>query len=281
MTSKLPASRAEARTANTQTKAPAILTASGLTQDYTAASTAPAGAIAPHTLALDHVDLTIRQGETIAVMGPSGSGKTTLLHTLAGITAPTAGTVVFQGRDLASMSDAERTRLRRGAFGFVFQSGQLLPELPAVENIALPLMLAGTRYREATDTAILWLERLGLRHLAGQRPGEMSGGQMQRIAIARALAIRPAIIFADEPTGALDQTTGRDVMAILTQTARETDAALVVVTHDPNVAAYCSRTIVIRDGRIEHTADADAARPADPFTAEPADPGRGWIGGAR
>lgn len=124
-----------------------------------------------HTLALNHVNFTLREGETVAVMGPSGSGKSTLLHALAGIIKPTAGTVIFRGADLSRMSDAERTKLRRNAFGFVFQSGQLLPELPAVENIALPMMLDGMPYRTATDTAILWLERMGLRALATHRPG--------------------------------------------------------------------------------------------------------------
>lgn len=124
-----------------------------------------------HTLALNHVNFTLREGETVAVMGPSGSGKSTLLHALAGIIKPTAGTVIFRGADLSRMSDAERTKLRRNDFGFVFQSGQLLPELPAVENIALPMMLDGMPYRTATDTAILWLERMGLRALATHRPG--------------------------------------------------------------------------------------------------------------
>ena len=140
--------------------------------------------------------------------------------------------------------------LRRNAFGFVFQSGQLLPELPAIENIALPMMLGGASYQQATDTAMLWLERLGLRQLAQQRPGEMSGGQMQRIAIARALAAQPAVIFADEPTGALDQTTGHEIMSILMRTARQTGAAVVVVTHDSNVAAFCDATVTMRDGRL-------------------------------
>uniref|UniRef100_UPI003AF0BB15 ABC transporter ATP-binding protein n=1 Tax=Collinsella stercoris TaxID=147206 RepID=UPI003AF0BB15 len=157
---------------------------------------------ATHMLALNHVDFGIQAGESIAVMGPSGSGKSTLLHALAGIITPTAGNVMFRGANLARLSDADRTKLRRSAFGFVFQSGQLLPELPAIENIALPMMLGGASYQQATDTAMLWLERLGLRQLAQQRPGEMSGGQMQRIAIARALAAQPAVIFADEPTGA-------------------------------------------------------------------------------
>lgn len=203
-----------------------------------------------HTLALNRVNFVLGEGETVAVMGPSGSGKSTLLHALAGIIKPTAGTVIFRGADLSRMSDAERTKLRRNAFGFVFQSGQLLPELPAVENIALPMMLDGMPYRTATDTAILWLERMGLRALATHRPGEMSGGQMQRIAIARALAVKPAVVFADEPTGALDQATGREVMDILMAAARDNGSAVVVVTHDPNVASFCSRTVTMQDGQL-------------------------------
>lgn len=222
-----------------------ILQATDLVMDYSAQQNHTV-----HTLALDHVSFAIQAGESIAVMGPSGSGKSTLLHALAGIIAPTAGTVVFKGVDLARMSDADRTKLRRNAFGFVFQSGQLLPELPAVENIALPMMLGGADYRQATDAAMLWLERLGLRQLAQQRPGEMSGGQMQRVAIARALAVRPAVIFADEPTGALDQQTGHEIMGILIQAARSTGAAVIVVTHDPNVAAFCNHTVTMRDGRL-------------------------------
>ena len=236
----------------------AILNASGLVMDYGAANvcaaadhgTAGTGPASVHTLALNHVDFTLREGESVAVMGPSGSGKSTLLHALAGIIRPTAGTVTFRGANLTAMPDAARTKLRRSAFGFVFQSGQLLPELPAVENIALPMMLGGVDYRRATDAAILWLERLGLRALAGQRPGEMSGGQMQRVAIARALCVQPAVVFADEPTGALDQTTGREVMSILMEASRANGAAVVVVTHDPNVAAFCDRTITMQDGRL-------------------------------
>ncbi|RSX51399.1 ABC transporter ATP-binding component [Bifidobacterium goeldii] len=203
-----------------------------------------------HTLALNHVNFVLGEGETIAVMGPSGSGKSTLLHALAGIIRPTCGTVTFRGADLGTMSDADRTKLRRSTFGFVFQSGHLLPELPAVENIALPMMLNGAPYRAATDAAMLWLERMGLKALATHRPGEMSGGQMQRIAIARALAVRPAVVFADEPTGALDQSTGREVMGILMAAARDNGAAVIVVTHDPNVADFCSRTVTMQDGQL-------------------------------
>ena len=208
-----------------------ILHATDLVMDY---STQQATPNATHMLALNHVDFGIQAGESIAVMGPSGSGKSTLLHALAGIITPTAGNVMFRGANLARLSDADRTKLRRSAFGFVFQSGQLLPELPAIENIALPMMLGGASYQQATDTAMLWLERLGLRQLAQQRPGEMSGGQMQRIAIARAL----------------DQTTGHEIMSILMRTARQTGAAVVVVTHDSNVAAFCDATVTMRDGRL-------------------------------
>lgn len=228
---------------------------------------------AVHTLALNHVNFDLAPGETVAVMGPSGSGKSTLLHALAGIIRPTSGTVTFQGANLTAMSDADRTKLRRGAFGFVFQSGQLLPELPAVENIALPMMLDGADYRSATDAAMLWLERLGLRQLASQRPGEMSGGQMQRIAIARALAVQPAVVFADEPTGALDQATGREVMSILMEAARDNGAAVVIVTHDPNVAGFCGRTMTMQDGRLSQTAEAGLA-PAGGVRHPKADWGR-------
>lgn len=219
--------------------------------DYAAQpGTAKPVAPAMHMLALNHVNFAIRAGESIAVMGPSGSGKSTLLHVLAGIVRPTAGNVSFRGTDLARLPDADCTKLRRSAFGFVFQSGQLLPELPAVENIALPMMLGGARYQQATDTAMLWLERLGLRQLAAQRPGEMSGGQMQRVSIARALAVQPAVVFADEPTGALDQSTGRDIMGILMNASCANGAAVIVVTHDPNVAAFCDRTLIMRDGQL-------------------------------
>lgn len=199
---------------------------------------------------LDHVDLTIPVGSSTAVMGPSGSGKTTLLHLMAGVLRPSQGSISWRGRDLARLSDRERTRLRRGEFGFVFQSGQLLPELPAEENAALPLMLGGMRRTEAVATVRPILDRLGLAEMSRRRPGELSGGQAQRVAIARALAGEPGVIFADEPTGALDSTTGAAVMQQLVAAAAAHGAALVVVTHDPGVAAVCARTITLQDGRI-------------------------------
>jgi putative ABC transport system ATP-binding protein len=200
--------------------------------------------------ALGGVDLRIGAGESLAVMGPSGSGKTTLLHVLAGILRPTGGQVLWRGRDIARMSDRERTVLRRKDFGFVFQQGMLLPELPAIENVALPLMLDGVSRSEATRRAATLFPPLGLSGLEKRRPGELSGGQAQRVAIARALVARPGVVFADEPTGALDQTTSAEVMHHLTRLAAHTGASLVVVTHDENVAAWCHGVARVRDGRI-------------------------------
>ena len=217
------------------------------------------------TTALAGVSLTVNPGEAVAVMGPSGSGKTTLLHCLAGVLAPTSGQVIWAGQDLTAMSETARTGLRRTDFGFVFQSGQLLPELPADENAALPLMLAGTSRTQSTDIARRWLAYLGLGGMEARRPGELSGGQAQRVAIARALVGSPGVVFADEPTGALDQHTGYEVLQVLTEATRATGAALVIVTHDPQVAAWCSRTVQMRDGRI--VADtADGGAPAGQAT---------------
>ena len=225
------------------------------------AATQPAAWQMGQPLALNHANFQLGEGERVAIMGPSGSGKSTLLHVLAGITKPTAGQVLFRGANIDRIPDAERTRMRRQAFGFVFQSGQLLPELPAIENVALPLMLGGMAYPQATDQAAMWLERMGLRNLMRNRPGQMSGGQMQRVAIARALCVNPAIIFADEPTGALDQTTGHAVMRLLMDAARANNASVVLVTHDPNVAAYCSHTVHMRDGMITNAPPRTVAQP--------------------
>lgn len=213
------------------------------------------------TVALDGVDIAIRPAESLAVMGPSGSGKTTLLHVLAGILRPASGSVMYRDRDLASLSDRDRTRLRRSDFGFVFQDGQLLPELTAVENVILPRMLGGASRRAATAEARGWLDRLGLAGMHERRPGQLSGGQAQRVAIARALAGNPAVVFADEPTGALDQTTGHAVLDLLVGTAREAGASLVMVTHDPQVAAACERTVAMQDGRIAQEFRRGAATP--------------------
>lgn len=200
--------------------------------------------------ALDDVTVDLTPGDSLAVTGPSGSGKTSLLLVLAGILRPNRGSVHWRDRDLTRLSDRERTRLRRTEFGFVFQSGQLLAELPAVENVALPLMLGGTGRREAFTRAEQQLSHLGLAGLAGRRPGQLSGGQAQRVAVARALVTRPGVVFADEPTGALDHASGQAVMHALTTVCRATGSSLVVVTHDEAVSRWCTRTVGMFDGRL-------------------------------
>ncbi|MFF9807435.1 ABC transporter ATP-binding protein [Streptomyces coeruleorubidus] len=201
------------------------------------------------TTALDGAEFSIHPGEVVAVMGPSGSGKSTLLHCLAGIVPPDSGSITYDGREVTSMSDAERSALRRSEFGFVFQFGQLVPELTCVENVALPLRLNGSSRKEAERTALAWMERLEVDELRRKRPGEVSGGQGQRVAVARALVTNPRVVFADEPTGALDSFNGERVMNLLTDAARSANAAVVLVTHEARVAAYSDREIVVRDGK--------------------------------
>ncbi|SDS50040.1 ABC transporter ATP-binding protein [Actinoplanes derwentensis] len=202
------------------------------------------------TKALDGASLHVRAGEVVALMGPSGSGKSTLLHCLAGILSPEAGQVSYAGRDLTAMSDSERSTLRRGEFGFVFQFGQLVPELTCLENVALPLRLSGTGRREAHRIAGEWLDRLEVGDVAQKRPGQASGGQGQRVAVARALVAQPRVVFADEPTGALDSLNGELVMKLFIAAAKETGAAVVLVTHEARVAAWSDREAVVRDGRV-------------------------------
>ncbi|MGW6946750.1 ABC transporter ATP-binding protein [Streptomyces xanthophaeus] len=201
------------------------------------------------TRALDGAEFSVHPGEVVAVMGPSGSGKSTLLHCLAGIVTPDSGSITYAGRELSGMNDAARSALRRSEFGFVFQFGQLVPELTCVENVALPLRLTGVKGKEAERTALHWMEKLQVEDLGRKRPGEISGGQGQRVAVARALVTQPRVIFADEPTGALDSLNGELVMQLLTETARSANAAVVLVTHETRVAAYSDREIVVRDGR--------------------------------
>ncbi|MEU7320531.1 ABC transporter ATP-binding protein [Streptomyces griseoviridis] len=201
------------------------------------------------TVALDGAEFSIHPGEVVAVMGPSGSGKSTLLHCLAGIVPPDSGSIRYNGQEMATMTDAQRSALRRSEFGFVFQFGQLVPELTCVENVALPLRLNGTPRRTAERAALSWMERLEVDGLKDKRPGEVSGGQGQRVAVARALVTDPRVIFADEPTGALDSLNGERVMELLTEAARTTGAAVVLVTHEARVAAYSDREIVVRDGK--------------------------------
>jgi putative ABC transport system ATP-binding protein len=201
------------------------------------------------TPALRGASVAVAAGEILAIMGPSGSGKSTLLHCLAGILKPGSGEVRFAGRRIDSLRDEERSTLRRDHFGFVFQFGQLVPELSAEENVAMPLLLGGTRRAQAVDAARGWLRRLGLEGLEGRRSGELSGGQAQRVAVARGLVAGPEVLFADEPTGSLDSLTGERVMDLLVVAAREQGTTVVLVTHEPRVAAYADREIVVRDGK--------------------------------
>jgi putative ABC transport system ATP-binding protein len=207
------------------------------------------------TPALRGATVAVQAGEILAVMGPSGSGKSTLLHCLAGILPPERGEVRFEGRRIDDLPERRRSALRRDSFGFVFQFGQLIPELTAEENVALPLLLAGVRRSEALRAAREWFDRLDLdRGLGGRRSGEMSGGQAQRVALARALVGRPRVLFADEPTGALDSLNGEHVMNLLTAAARHEGATVVLVTHEPRVAAYADREVVVRDGVVRSLA---------------------------
>jgi putative ABC transport system ATP-binding protein len=200
------------------------------------------------TRALRGASIALEEGGIVAVTGPSGSGKSTLLHCLAGMLTPDRGEVRLAGRRIDDLPDRERTHLRRTAFGFVFQFGQLVPELPAVENIALPLLLAGRRRRPALAAAAPWLSRLGLDGLGERLPGELSGGQGQRVAMARALVASPTVVFADEPTGSLDSVAADEVMELLVGAAREQGTSVLMVTHEPRVAAYADRTVLVRDG---------------------------------
>ncbi|MFZ0047166.1 MAG: ABC transporter ATP-binding protein [Streptosporangiaceae bacterium] len=202
------------------------------------------------TPALTGASLAVTPGEIVAVMGPSGSGKSTLLYCLAGILAPPRGEVWLDGRRLDTLTDSRRSELRRSEFGFVFQFGQLVPELTVADNIALPLLLGRVRRKAAYARAAAWLPRLGLDGLDGRRTGELSGGQAQRVAVARALVAQPKVVFADEPTGSLDTLTGELVMELLVGLAREEQTTVVLVTHDSRVAAYADRQVVVRDGKV-------------------------------
>ncbi|MCW2640429.1 MAG: transporter [Dactylosporangium sp.] len=202
------------------------------------------------TPALRGASVSVVAGEILTIMGPSGSGKSTLLHCLAGILVPASGEIHFDGRRVDTMGETERSTLRRDRFGFVFQFGQLVPELTAEENVALPLLLGGARRDGALKEARTWFERLGLDGLEQRRSGELSGGQAQRVALARGLVARPEILFADEPTGSLDSLTGEHVMDLLVAAAREQGTTVIIVTHEARVAAYADRQVIVRDGKV-------------------------------
>ncbi|MCT1551669.1 ABC transporter ATP-binding protein [Brevibacterium casei] len=226
------------------THMPAIITASNVVKHYN------------QTYALAGVGLDIGLGESLAIMGPSGSGKTTLLHCLAGIIRPDEGSIRLlptdrsAAADITGLKESGRTALRREVFGFVFQQGLLLPELTAEDNVALAAMLAGMPRTEATKHARAWLQRLGLGEHLTKRIGQLSGGQAQRVAIARSQVTQPVVTFADEPTGALDSRTSSEVLSELLASTTGRGSTLVVVTHDENVAARCSRVVRLADGRI-------------------------------
>src|ERR687893_2292534 len=200
--------------------------------------------------ALRGVDLSIRRGEMVAIMGPSGSGKTTLLNVLSGLDDLSDGEVRIDGESIKSMSDRRRTRFRAQKMGFIFQSYNLIPVLSAIDNIELPLLVAGRKPKKARQWAQDALEMVGLADQAKKRPAEMSGGQQQRITVARSLVNNPAIVWADEPTGALDSETSKGIMDLLVRMNESQQQAFVLVTHDPAVAARAHRTIRMRDGRI-------------------------------
>ncbi|MFZ6002550.1 MAG: ABC transporter ATP-binding protein [Actinomycetota bacterium] len=200
-------------------------------------------------VALDEVDLSVEEGETLALVGRSGSGKSTLLHLAGGLDRPDAGTVRLGGRDLASLSVGERARLRRREIGFIFQFFHLVPGLTVAENVELPLLLDKRKDRAGRIPNLL--ERLGLGHRAQHQPGQLSGGEMQRTAIARALVAGPKLVLADEPTGNLDSTSGAVILDLLAEVVADSGAALVLVTHDEAAAARTGRTIHVRDGRLE------------------------------
>ena len=219
----------------------ALISATGITRNYGA------------TPALRGIDIDIAAGEIVAVTGPSGCGKSTLLHCLAGILRTDAGSLTYAGQELGQMSEANRSRLRRTEFGVLFQFGQLVPELTAVENVALPLLLGGATRRDARAKAHDWLARLCVTDVADLRPGSMSGGQQQRCATARALVTEPRVLFADEPTGALDRLAGEQVLGEIVRVVREHGTSVVLVTHETQVAAYADCEVTLRDGVVDPT----------------------------
>lgn len=203
------------------------------------------------TPALRGAHLEVGRGEIVAISGPSGCGKSTLLLNLAGVLRPDVGTVTFGDRVISALPDRERSRLRRTVFGVLFQFGQLVPELSAAENVALPLLFGGAKRRPSRTAALQWLDRFGIADLADNRPPDMSGGEAQRVAVARAMVTEPEVVFADEPTGSLDALSGDQVMTQMTRVAREAGTTVLIVTHDAKVSAYGDREVTMGDGVIE------------------------------
>jgi putative ABC transport system ATP-binding protein len=219
-----------------------IIQTKGLTKIYGSGVTA--------VTALDHVNVKVNAGEFVAIMGPSGCGKSTLLHLIGGLDRPSEGSIAIEDTPIAQMSDDDLTRLRRRKMGFVFQFFNLIPVLNAVENASLPVTLDGVRPAEAKKRAGEWLSRFGLGDRLTSRPDQLSGGQQQRVAIARALVAEPALILADEPTGNLDTRSGDEIASILSQVTKQYDRTVLMVTHDPRIAAYADRIIFLKDGKV-------------------------------
>src|SRR5918994_5555457 len=216
--------------------------------------------------ALRGVDLSIPRSEMVAIMGPSGCGKTTLLNCLSGLDEFDSGEVYVGGESISGMSDRRRTRFRAEQMGFIFQTYNLIPVLSAVENVELPLLVAGVRSKEARGRALSVLRAVGLADQVNKRPNEMSGGQQQRVTVARSLVNEPAIVWADEPTGALDSTTATEIIDLMRQLNRSQRLTLVIVTHDPGVGARCDRIVQMRDGEV---VGEDRPRQAAPLDATP------------
>jgi len=231
-----------------------VLETRGLRKDY-----GFEGEVCVH--ALRGIDLQVRKGELLAIMGPSGSGKSTLLHILGGVETPSTGQVLLEGVDLATLTDDQRTILRRERMGFIFQSFNLLPAFTAEENVSLPLELGGISASEARRRAAAALKLVGMSHRRDHVPSAMSGGEQQRVAIARALVMQPAVLLADEPTGNLDSANGRQVTALLRRLATQEEQTIVMVTHDAHVAAQADRLIRLRDGMIDSDDDAGEFEP--------------------
>lgn len=228
-------------------------TTPAITVEHPSGSVAAAGLSVTYgpTTALRDVTISILPGEIVAIAGPSGSGKSTLLHCLAGLLVPDSGTVTVDGLDVTALGEAERADLRLERLGFVFQFGHLIPELSIEDNVALPLRLRGQARRPARAAAAELLDRLGIADQAAKRPAEVSGGQYQRAAVARALVGRPAVVYADEPTGALDSATAASVLGELTTLAREYGTTVLIVSHDPEVVRFADRVVRLRDGQLD------------------------------